>query len=603
MRIVCWAALAGLMVGGAAVGQQQCMAGHDAGAMGSMQQGAATPPEKLPAPVAMVGIGNSSMVISTANPEAQRWFNQGLNLTHDFWDYEASRAFEQSVRLDPQCAICYWGVAHAESFRGENSTWGEDQLKIAVKLAKHHANAAEKLYIKAAQVAQEDSKKGKGKSSAGPNTSTHAVSRETKVLRKLVAMEPGDVQARIFLAESLMDGFDKKTGEPNKGTQEGQAILKQILVEHPDDSAANHYWIHAVEPGLHPEWALESARKLGPLTYSSGHMVHMPGHIFYRVGDYETARVSFENSMHVDEAYMRDQKVSVDDDWNYVHNLMYLIADLLEAGRIEEAKKMSAKLDEARGHRVTTLYEFSTRDGITRLNPQLPVALRAADWKGATAMLEESTPDAKLVNLVGLKTSLLDYTRGMQALQNGDVAGAEKLSKELDARMLVKPAEKPMAMPGMSMSMDASAGPLHSVMDIAAMELRASLLVAQGKVADADALFVKAAEAETALGYREPPALVRPVQETRADALLKAGKFAEAKAAYEAALKDRPDSGYPLYGIAQADVAAKNDSAAMADYTALIKAWAKADQNLPQLTTAREWMVLHGTVLAKVAEQ
>jgi tetratricopeptide (TPR) repeat protein len=602
MRII-FTVVLGLTLGRAALAQQTCMSG--AKDMGKMAMaGDATPPEKLAPPVAMSGIGNSFMTISTANPEAQRWFNQGLNLTHDFWDYEASRAFEQAVRLDPNCAICYWGVAHAESFRGENTKWGGAALDQAAKLAKHHASPAEKLYIKAAVVAQQDKESGKGKSSAGPNTSTHAVSRETKVLRKLVQMEPGDVQARIFLAESLMDGFDKKTGEANKGTQEGQAILKQLLVEHPDDTAANHYWIHAVEPSLHPEWALDSARKLGPLTYSSGHMVHMPGHIFFRTGDYETARLSFENSMHVDEEYMKTQKVSVDDDWNYVHNLMYLIADLLEAGRIAEATQMSAKLDVARGHRVTTMYQFSTRDGITRLNPQLPVALRAADWKAATAMLEKSSPDAALVNLIGLKTSLLDYTRGMQALQNVDVAGAEKLSKDLDARMLAKPAEKPMSMPGMAVGpIDADAGPLHNVMDVAAMELRASLLMAQDKVTDADARFVKASEAEVALGYREPPALIRPVQETRADALMKAGKFAEARLAYGQALKDRPNSGYPLFGIAQADAEAKNDSAAMADYGALIKAWAKADQDLPQLTAAREWLVLHGTVLAKAAAQ
>jgi tetratricopeptide (TPR) repeat protein len=564
--------------------------------------GSPTPPEKLPSPIAMEGIGNSSMTISTTNPAAQKWFNQGLNLTHDFWDYEASKAFEQSVRVDPNCAICYWGVAHAEAFRGENTTWADDQLKIAIKLAKHHANAAEKLYIKAAQVSQQDSKKGKNKSSAGPNTSTHAVSRETKELRKLVALNPQDVQARIFLAESLMDGFDKKSGEPNKGTQEGQAILKQILVEHPDDSAANHYWIHAVEPSLHPEWALDSARKLGPLTYSSGHMVHMPGHIFFRTGDYETARISFENSMHVDEEYMKAQKVNVDDDWNYVHNLMYLIADLLEAGRIEEAKTMSAKLDAARGHRVTTTYQFSTRDGITRLDPQLPVALRAADWKAATAMLEKSSPDPALVNLASLRVSLLDYTRGMQALYDHDVTAAEKLSKDLDARMLTKPTEKPKSMPGMSMGpIDADGGRVHDVMDIAAMELRASLLLAQSKVAEADALFVKAAEAEVALGYREPPALVRPVQETRADALMQAGKYAEAKKAYEQALKDRPDSGYPLFGIAQADAAAKDSTAATADYAALMKAWSKADQSLPQLVAARAWMAGRGATTSASA--
>ena len=210
----------------------------------------------------------------------------------------------------------------------------------------------------------------------------------------------------------MTDGFDKDA-KPKPGQVEAQAILAAILAAHPDDSAANHYWIHAQEPGLHPEAALDSARKLGPLTPASGHMVHMPGHIFYRTGDYETGRVSFENSMHVDEAYMHAQNVSVDDDWNYVHNLMYLIADLLEAGRLDEATAISAKLNAARGGRSTTLYRNSTRDGMTRLDPLLPVALRGADWAHATELLEHSSPPAELKTLTALKASLLDYTRGM----------------------------------------------------------------------------------------------------------------------------------------------------------------------------------------------
>src|SRR4029077_14361062 len=118
----------------------------------------------------------------------------------------------------------------------------------------------------------------------------------TKIYRRLVALQPDDVQAKIFLAESLIEGFDK-SAKPKPGTAEAQTILAAALAAHPDDSAANHYWIHAQEPGQHPEAALPSARKLGTLAPASGHMVHMPGHIFYRTGDYETARTSFENAV------------------------------------------------------------------------------------------------------------------------------------------------------------------------------------------------------------------------------------------------------------------------------------------------------------------
>ena len=113
-----------------------------------------------------------------------------------------------------------------------------------------------------------------------------------------------------------------------------------------------------------------------------------------------------------------------------------------------------------------------------------------------------------------------------------------------------------MNMPGMIVSKDVLAVPVHSFMDVAALELHAALLMAQGKSADADAAFAKATDAETALGYREPPYYIRPVSETRGDALMRAQRYADAKKAYQAALVERPNSGFPLYGIAQADVAA-----------------------------------------------
>jgi tetratricopeptide (TPR) repeat protein len=551
-------------------------------------------PESLPPPLKMEGLGNSSMAITAANDDAKMWFTQGLNLMHDFWDYEATRAFEQAVRSDPKCAMCYWGLYQAASFRGGGGAkWGTDALMKAKALS-GHASKAEQLYIKAAVV---DSKEKAARSKHGPNTgggsdAPYKDSGETKVLRKLVAKYPNDVQAKIYLAESMMNGFDKK-GEPKAGTAQGQALLVEILKEHPDDTAANHYWIHAVEPGNHPELALESAKKLGTLTPASGHMVHMPGHIFYRTGDYETARESFENSMHVDEAYMKAQQVTAANDWNYVHNLMYLIANLMEAGRIAEATQISAKLTDARGTGGGSLYRGVPRDGLTRLNVQLPVLLRAGDWKAATAALDKSSPDPELKNLAGLRQAMLDYTRGMLALEHGGVKAARQSADALEAYVKVQPETEKDAMPGMPMSYtakDAMAKPLHSFLDVASMELSASVLLVEGRGVEADAMFTKAADAERALGYREPPTYIRPVGETRGDALLRAKRYDEAKAAYEAALKERPNSGYPLFGMAQADAAAKHGPLATTEYAHLLAVWANADADLPQIQVARAWI-------------
>ena len=322
-------------------------------------------------------------------------------------------------------------------------------------------------------------------------------------------------------------------------------------------------------------------------------MVHMPGHIFYRVGDYESARGSFEGCVRVEEAYMQAQNVSVDDNWNYVHNLMYLIADLLEAGRMDEATAMSAKLNGARGGRVTTLYRRSPRDDMARLDPLLPVAMRSADWARAVELLEASKPAADLKNLVQMRAELLDYTRGMAALSANDNAAASKFSKSLDASITSRPVDPPMSMPGMMVSKDVLAVPVHSFMDVAAQELHAALLMAQGKAADADAAFAKATEAESALGYREPPYYIRPVSETRGDSLMRARRYADAKKAYQAALVERPNSGFPLYGIAQADVAAGDQGAASADFVALLNAWKNADVALPQIAAAKAWADRH----------
>ncbi|HEY4380952.1 MAG TPA: hypothetical protein VGN01_11440 [Acidobacteriaceae bacterium] len=554
-------------------------------------------PEKLPPPVAIHGVGNSTLAITISSPEARMWFLQGLNERHDFWDYESARAFQQSIRVDPNCAMCYWGLYLAEAMRGENDGWSHAALMHAVKLAKR-ATPAEKLYIAAARQQEKDDLAAR-KESRSPSrqnawsvtgvAAPHVDSKTTKIYRKLVAKYPDDTQAKIFLAESLIDGFDQHAA-PKPGTAEAQTILATVLAAHPDDSAANHYWIHAQEPGQHPEAALESSRKLGSLAPASGHMVHMPGHIFYRTGDYETARTSFENAVAVEETYMRTQNVSVDDNWDYVHNLMYLIADLLEAGRLDEATAMSAKLNAARGGRVTTLYRQSPRDGMTRLDPLLPVALRSANWTHAIALLEASKPPADLKNLTTLRSELLDYTRGMAALDRNDLAAAEQCGKSLDTSLAAMKMDPPMSMPGMVVSKDVLAVPVHSFLDVASRELHASLLMAQGKSTEADAAFVKATEGETALGYREPPYYIRPVSETRGDALMRAKRYAAAKQAYQAALVDRPNSGFPLYGIAQADVAAGNKSAARADFAALRTAWKNADPGLPQIIAAIDWL-------------
>jgi tetratricopeptide (TPR) repeat protein len=568
----------------------------------------AVAPEKLPPPQKFTGIGNAHIRI-TATPEAQMWFDQGLNLLHDFWDYESVRAFEQGVRVDPQCAMCYWGIYKAAktNYRAANKYYQDQALTKAVSL-KGHASKSERLYIEASAAAEAAEKSEKQDKSPRE-------SKEVQLYRKLVKRDPKDMQARIFLAWALTDDYDDD-GQPRAGQKEALAIFQTVLKEDPDNSAANHYWIHAVEASPHPEQALHSAEILGRLVPTSGHMVHMPGHIFYRTGDYARAKESFAASIKADEQYMQAQHVQVDDDWNYVHNLMYAIANLMEAGQLSEATALSGKLRDARGQLANTLYPWSPRDAISRLDPRLPVALRAADWTTTLALLKSSDPPPTLPNLQFLGRQLTQFALGMQALEEHDLSRAEAASAQFDAELWrisdrlkdeadakanqkEKDKKKPDAgPPKLQVMPDALPKPLLSNLSVMSLELSAGLLMAKKLTGDAKKLYSQAAQEEKALGYREPPAYIRPVGETEAAAFMAASDWTGAKAAYKDSLVERPRSGFPLYGIALASEQAGDITAATTEYTEFLATWKSADSDLPQLTHARAYLVSHNGAAA-----
>ena len=564
-------------------------------AMGTKE---AVAPEKLLVPEKLTGIGNAHIAIK-ATPAAQMWFDQGLNLLHDFWDYESLRAFEQAVRVDPQCAMCYWGIYKAESFRhSTEKAFRAAALKKAVEL-KHRASKADKLYIEAAVAEDADEKKGNKKDD-------DSTSKEVEIYRKLVKENPKDLQARIFLAEALNDGYDEDD-QPNSGMKETQKILQEVMKADPDNSAANHYWIHAVEPSQHPEQALHSAEVLGRLAPTSGHMVHMPGHIFYRTGDYASAERAFAASMAADESYMTAQNVAVDNDWNYVHNMMYAIANLMEAGKLQEAIALSGKLKGARGQFEDTLYPWSPRDGMARLDARLPVALRTADWAGALVMLKAGSEPVNLPNLAFLSQQLTEFATGMHALEAHDLKAAEDAAKRLDAELWrtsqrlkdeesKKPREKNkdaadaaklIVMP------DALAEPLMKNLSIMSLELRAGLLAEQKRIDEAKQLYAQAAREEKDLGYHEPPAYMRPVAESEASTMMAAGEWKAAKEAFQRALLERPKSGFPLYGIARADEAAGDEKSAAESYSQFLASWKAADSGLPQVGHAQAYVEKH----------
>lgn len=532
----------------------------------------------------MRDIGNASLRISTHSPEAQAYFNQGLRLLHCFWYFEAYRAFREAARLDPSAAMPYWGMSEAFlNFEMDGAA------RTAIHQAESQMQSAsdhERFYIRAA--ADLLDRPGDDGRSAG-----------NQELRTLMSRYPEDLNAPEFLAMAEMSGY-QPDGRPNPGQTDAQTILRRILASHPDDVAANHYWIHSVEDGPHPEEGLKSALVVARLGSNSGHLVHMPGHIYYRLGDYERARQAFLRSMRVDDAYLARQHLRPEDDANYEHNLSYLVAACAEAGRYQEALRWARMLD-----RLAAPLDYAS----SALHYAIPVGstllrlhLRFADWQAAAGDSINFGVDAARINAAArqYEEGWHIYARGMAALARGsgsaerqggarESAALQTLLGQLNAELPAEPASNAYWV----------GGAIH-LLELASVELQANLRSAQGQNTEAFRLLKQAVDQETALGYTEPPYCARPVEETLGAALLRAHLWELARQAFDRELRLRPHSGFALFGMAQSYAMEGRVGEATQAYEAFLAAWSHADRDLPAVRAAKTWIAAHKEERTKV---
>jgi tetratricopeptide (TPR) repeat protein len=401
-------------------------------------------------------------------------------------------------------------------------------------------------------------------------------------MEALIDRYPDDVEARLLLANALSTPASSYApdGRPREGKLYGQAILANLLVTHPHHAAVHHYWIHAVENGPRPQDALASARKLPLLAPGSGHMLHMPGHIYYRLGDYARARGSFLASMRRDEAYMRERGVGPVNTWNYVHNLDYLVATCAEDGHYSEGARWAKVLGDLR--RDDTRLDASGQGyllygGHTAL---ARLQIRYGMWEDAARTLasDDGTGDSLPV---AYRRGMLSYAKGMAAALRGDPAAAATHEGELATLAAGLSNEQP------KRASDWYVRYASRVLAVHLAELRGVGLSRRGEHARAVEALTDAAERERELGYWEPPHYARPVLESLGEAHIRAGSFALAADAYRRALDRRPGSGHALFGLARAlDLDGKRTEAARA-YRRFLAAWRGADPDLPQLREAR----------------
>jgi tetratricopeptide (TPR) repeat protein len=533
----------------------------------------------------MSGIGDATLKITTDSEQAQAYFNQGLKLLHCFWDFEAYRAFKEAARQDPAAAMAYWGEYEALRMSAGHGS-RKEETKVAMEKAKSLADKAsdhEQYYIRAAEF---DDK----------FEDTHDPKPYQREMEALIDRYPDDLNAQAFLALDLIGGFETD-GRPREGEIYSQAILRNLLAVHPDNAAANHYWIHAMEGSSRPEEALASADRLGRLAPNSGHMVHMPGHIYWRVGDYERAREAFVASARVDETYMEAQHIRPEEDWNYAHNLAYLVAACAEAGRYQEGLEWAKKLRGMPSPTGMTAARFVVWAGgsVARLR------IRFSDWQAVGDEVVDFGRDPALAGPVakayaeGLKL----YAKGMAEVGRNDAAEAERQSEALDALLWrlessnsqtkkEKDEDKEQKPPAENPS------PILNILGTMSLDLRGNLESIQGNMEEAVDLLQKANDKEMDLGYSEPPQYFRPERESLGEAYLRAHDWDKARAAFTQALNERPKSGHALYGIARSYALAGDTTNALKAYTDFLAAWQHADDTLPQIKQAKAWLAAHG---------
>ncbi len=496
--------------------------------------------------------------ITTSSIKAQQYFDQGLRMVYAFNHEEAILAFEAASRIDPTAAMAYWGLALALGPNINTAMNKADERRAweAVQKAKSqsaHVSAAEQAYIDA--ISQRYSQKSQPR---GPLDTAYAAA-----MRGVWRQFPDDPDAGVLFAEALMDlrPWDLWTagGQPRPGTDEIVSTLESILTRFPDHPGACHYYIHSVEASPKPERALDCAERLPGLMPGAGHIVHMPAHIYMRLGRYHDAAERNAHAAHVDEDYLAKRKPNGDyADGYYTHNLRFLWASLLMEGRKTEALTVARQLTK------TITEQEAQKD--TWKEFYLPAPLWSTIRFGQWDVLLRELPPPKTLRL---QQAMWRLGRGMALSASGRLPGAEgehfvlaglaqrigrdRTVEEKTERALVKIAERLLA---------------------------GEIAMHANKLDDAITSLSEALKLEDALPYSEPPLWPIPIRHYLGALLLKSGQFSRAESVYRADLGKNPQNGWAYYGLLQCLRAQQKGREAVRIEEQFKKAWAHADVTL-----------------------
>jgi tetratricopeptide (TPR) repeat protein len=513
------------------------------------------------APTLMPGLGQHRHGISTKNPEAQKFFDQGLTLLFGFNHDEAVRSFRRAAELDPQSAMAFWGVALAlgPCINLDVDPPHEKAAYEAVQnalLLGNRATESERAYIQALAK----------RYSLDPKTDLRKLDADyAQAMRELHKLYPDDLDAATLFAESLMDLHPWKLwsldGRATEGTEEIVTILESVLRREPDHIGANHYYIHAIEASPHPERALPSAARLETLVPAAGHLVHMPAHIYMRVGDYSASARSTGHGAEIDNAYLRESGTtgSMYDMMYYCHNLHFLAASSSMEGNFARARKAASELVEHAGP-IVHLMPIAE----TYLPTNIFVLARFHRWD---EILILPAPDASFA----LTTVFWHFARGSAFAAKGETELAET------ERTILENVRKEISA---DVEFSFYGNKAQTFLDLAANILDARIAAAHGENERAIQHWERAVEIEDGLYYGEPPEWFYPVRESLGAALLLSGHADGAAAVFRADLEQYPRNPRSLFGLLKSLEAQKKPAGAEEVRREFEAAWKNADVTL-----------------------
>ncbi|MCI4568490.1 tetratricopeptide repeat protein [Lysobacter sp. CFH 32150] len=512
------------------------------------------------------GLGNYHFAITTSKPEVQRWFDQALMLTYGFNHDAAERSFLRATELDPDCAMCWWGAAlvlgpHVNAAMDPaNNAAAWTRLQKAIALAPK-ATPREQGFIRAlsaryAETPPEDRK---------PLDAAYV-----DATGKLTAEFPDDLDAATFHAEAMMDtqpwDYYDADLQPKGHTAAIVSTLESVMKRNPDHAGALHLYVHAVEASADPERGAAAADHLRTLIPGSGHLVHMPAHIYSRVGRWHDAVLANQVAIKADDAYLAICRGNTKGIYplGYVpHNHHFLWF----AASMEGSGAMAKSAAEQTANR-TNLPELMRQPGFAGLQQYWLTPwferVRFGRWDEIVGA-PNPAPDLPYV------TAIWHYAQGMAAVRQKRLDDADQHLKELAKRA---------ADPVMETLTVWDRYPLAHAAHIAERTLAGELATARGDRAAGIAALREATVIEDKIPYDEPPGWHAPTRQTLGVLLLDDGKPADAEAVYRDELRRNPDNGWSLFGLAQSLRAQKRDAEATEVEGRFAKAWQNADIKL-----------------------